>query len=189
MLIAFGFLAALLSSLSFLPYIYDIFRKGVRPERSSWFIWGLLGTVTFLSQWADGATTSLWMSGVQVVGDIFIFLVALKYGEGGFRKRDIVALLTAVLGLTLWHITGNPLTALILAIIVDFSGAWLIVIKVYEKPKSEPNDIWILAGMSGLFAALAVGSWDTGLLLYPLYVLGINVVILAAKRMGSHPQT
>jgi len=184
MLIVFGLCAALLSLVSYIPYIFDIFRKGVRPERSTWFIWALLGAVIFFSQLAAGARASLWMSGVQVVGDIFIFILALKYGEGGFRKRNVIALVAAGFGVALWHATGDPLIALSLAILVDFAGAWLTLVKVYEKPKSEPNDMWILAGISGLLAALAVGKMDYGLLAYPLYVVAVNAVILVAKRLG-----
>lgn len=39
----FGFISFAIISLAYVPYIRDIFRGKTKPERTSWFIWSILG--------------------------------------------------------------------------------------------------------------------------------------------------
>jgi len=65
----FGYLSGLAISISFLPYIRDIFSGMTKPERISWLIWAGLGLISLFSQLAKGASYSLIMTGAQAAGD------------------------------------------------------------------------------------------------------------------------
>ena len=101
MLQLLGLLSGFISVICYLPYIRDIVAKKTKPEKASWLIWSVLGSIAFFSQLAKGATDSLWMPGVQTFGVAVIFLLSLKYGVGGLTKRDLVALLLSFFGLIL----------------------------------------------------------------------------------------
>ena len=59
-----GLLSGVLSGGSYIPYLRDIFRHTTKPERASWLIWAVLGSIAFFSQLAEGATWSLWLTGL-----------------------------------------------------------------------------------------------------------------------------
>ena len=181
----FGVTAALISILSFIPYIRDIVRGKTHPERASWFIWTALGSIAFFSQMAKGATDSLWMTGAQTLGVVVIFLLALRFGTGGLTKRDVVALVFAGIGLLLWYFTNEAAIALFLVIIIDGIGSLLTAIKSYEKPESETLISWVLFGISGLFGMVSVGSFDLILLAYPFYIVVANIVIVLVIYRGK----
>jgi len=184
MLLLFGYLSGGFSIIAYLPYLRDIFKLKTKPERASWFIWSVLGSIAFFSQLAKGASNSLWLTGVQTFGVAFIFLISIKYGVGGFMRRDIIALICAGVGLVLWNITKNSATALYVVILIDAAGAILTVMKSYEDPASETMITWILSGTAGIWAAFAVGSFNIVLLSYPTYIAMANFAVAIAIVVG-----
>jgi hypothetical protein len=185
MLQIFGYISAALSIICIIPYIRDILRLETKPERASWFIWTVLGTIAFFSQMAKGATDSLWLTVGQTVAVLIVFLLSLKYGTGGLTKRDIRALIGAGVGLVLWYITQEAAIALCIVIFIDSMGTILTVLKSYEDPASETLSTWVISGTSGIFGMLAVGSFNPILLLYPLYLVLANYSVVAALFLGS----
>ncbi len=180
-----GYLSGVAILLSFVPYARDIFRGKTRPERMSWLIWAILGSILFFSQFAKGATYSLVLTGVQAVGDLFIFICAIKYGIGGLLKRDIIALIGAGIGLFFWYVTKEAAVALFIVIFVDAMGAVLTIIKSYEQPKTETVSAWVLTFIAGILACLAVGSLNFILLAFPIYISVGSLSILIAITLGS----
>lgn len=184
MTIIFGYISACLSILSVIPYIRDIFLLKTKPERASWFIWSVLGFIAFFSQLAKGATDSLWLTIGQTLAVFAVFSLSIKFGYGGLTRRDIKALIGAGVGLVLWYLTSEPAWALLLVIIVDSMGTLLTVIKSYEDPQSETFITWVVSGVSGIFGALAVGTFSTILLAYPLYIFVANFAVVGALLLG-----
>lgn len=186
MLQTFGLIAGILAAVSHLPYFVDIIKGTTKPERASWLIWSVLGSIAFFSQLAKGATDSLWLNGGDTLGVVITFVLAIKFGVGGLVKRDIASLIFATFGLVLWFLTKEPLAALIIVILVDFAGAILTVIKSYEDPGSETLATWIICSIAGVFAVLSIGEFNLVLILYPLYICLINgataLAILVGKR-------
>jgi hypothetical protein len=142
----------------------------------------------FFSQWAKGATDSLWLTGGQTFAVFFVVVLSVKYGEGGFSKTDFGALVAAGIGLLLWYFTSDAIFALAMVILVDSVGSLLTVVKVYRDPKSETLSTWLMSGTSGIFGSLAVGSLNPILLAYPLYLVIANYAIVGAKLLGERRQ-
>ncbi len=180
-----GYTSGILIFISFIPYIRDIFRGKTKPERGSWLIWTILGSIAFFSQFAKGASYSLFLAGIQGLGDLFVFLLSIKYGFSRLLKRDKIAILGAGISLVLWYFTKEAATALFLVIIIDGIGGILTIVKSYEAPATETLSTWILTGISGFFAMIAVGSFNFILLAFPIYIFLINFAIVAAVKLGS----
>ena len=178
MLNIFGYISGILSLLMVVPYIWDIFFKSTKPERASWFIWSVLMSIAFFTQMAKGAGNSLWLTAGQTLAVLIVFLLSIKYGVGGFSKRDIRALIAAGISLIVWYVTSDALYALILVIIIDAIGVFLTAIKTYEDPKTETLAMWLISSIASLFGMLAVGSLNYTLLLYPFYLVLANFVIV-----------
>lgn len=179
-----GYLSGIAILLSFAPYIRDIFLKKTKPERMSWLIWAVLGLISFFSQLAKGARYSLIMTGAQALGDLFIFILAVKHGIGGFLKRDIFALIGAAIGLILWYITKEAAIALFIVIFIDATGAVLTIIKSYEHPETETISSWALTSIGGFLACIAIGKFNLILLAFPFYICAISLAIIVSIKLG-----
>lgn len=169
MLQALGILSGVISVICYFPYIHDILLNKTKPQRASWLIWLVLMSISFISQYAKGASDSLWLPGIQTIGVTIIFFITLKYGVGGLSKKDAIALIIAFSGLYIWYLTQEATWALIIVILVDAIGSLLTILKTYKDPGSETASFWFLSGLSGLIAAISVGSWNFILLVYPIY--------------------
>ncbi len=185
----FGYLSGIVILLAFIPYLRDIFLGKTKPERASWLIWGILGSIALASQYAKGASFSLLFNGVQTFGDLFIFILAIRYGIGGFMKRDIFALIGVAIGLVLWYLTKEAALALLIVIFIDGTGTVLTIIKSYENPTTETMSAWILTALGGLLACIAVGKFNIILLAFPFYTFLANLGIIASIKLGLKKQT
>ncbi len=179
-----GYISGALMIASFFPYIRDIFLHKTKPERASWAIWAALGGIAFFSQLAKGASYSLFLVGFQALGDFSVFLLSVKYGIGGLLKRDIVGLAGAGLSLVLWYFTRDAAVALFIVIGIDAISGILTIIKSYEGPETETVSTWVLTCLSGIFAAVAVGSFNFVLLSFPVYISLICFAILVSIYLG-----
>jgi hypothetical protein len=173
-----GISGGILASLSLIIYIYEIIWGNTRPERATWFIWMILTIIAFFSQKNEGATDSLWLTATTGIGMIFIFLLSIKKGIGGFIKRDYIALGFTAVGLILWYLTREAVYALIIVIIIDGIGAYLTILKIIKEPHSESLNAWILSVIGALLGTIAVGKLDVILLLYPTYLFIANAIIV-----------
>ncbi|MEK7577296.1 MAG: hypothetical protein AAB492_01590 [Patescibacteria group bacterium] len=156
---------------SIFPYIRDILRLKTKPQRVTWFIYSVLGSISFFSQLAKGASNSLWLPGVITVNVVIIFLLSLKYGVGGFSKKDYIVLCIAALGLLAWNVTNEAAIALYIVILIDASATYLTIEKSYKYPETETVILWIFSSIAGLFSLLAVGSFNIVLISYPLFIM------------------
>jgi hypothetical protein len=185
----FGLLAGTVSVADTVPYIRDILRGTTRPHRGTWLIWAVLALVACASQHADGASWSLVMAATQAVLTTAIFLLAIGSGEGGMTRVDLVMLGVAASGVAGWLATDDPLVATACVVGADLVGAAMMVPKTYRDPHSETLSTFALASLAGAFAALAVGSTDLALLLYPVYFCVVNgaLALLIRWRRGGRP--
>jgi hypothetical protein len=181
------FLAALTSIILFIglvPYLRDILRGKTKPERASWFIWGVLGGIAFFSQLAEGASWSLILPAFDSLIGLIIFFFAILYGVGGFTKRDITSLSLAGLGLVAWYLTNQPLTALMIVIGIDAIGAYLTIVKTYEQPETETMFSWLMASLAGIPTLITIDHWYFDLIIYPIYIVIINSAVPLAIYLG-----
>jgi hypothetical protein len=179
-----GILAGVASVANTVPYVRDVVDGTTRPHRGSWLIWAVTASVVYASQRADGATWSLIMAGAQAVLTAFVFLLAIRRGEGGMGARDASLIVLAAAGVAGWIVVDEPLVATACVIAADLIAAGLMVPKTYRDPSSETFATYALASVGGVFAAGAVGTGDPSLLLYPLYFCAINgaIALLIAQR-------
>ncbi len=183
-----GYLSGIFIAISFIPYIRDIFRGKTKPERGSWLIWTVLGSIAFFSQLAKGASYSLILAGIQALGDALVFFLGIKYGIGGLVKRDKIALVAAGIGLVLWYLTSEAAIALFLVIVIDGIGGVLTILKSYKYPETETLSTWVLTCIAGFLAIISVGSFNPILLAFPIYIFFINLGIIVAIRFGLRRQ-
>jgi hypothetical protein len=177
LVVVLGLAAGLIGVFDTIPYVRDTLRGATRPHRGTWLIWGVLAVVVCMSQYADGASWSLVMAGVQAVLTSVIFGLSIRWGEGGLSPVEIVMIAIAGAGVVGWVVADEPLVATVCVVAADLIGAAMMVPKTYRDPESETLVTFAFASLGGALAAGAVGAVDVSLLLYPVYYCVINGAI------------
>ena len=183
-------LSAVLSTYAYFPYALDTLAGRTRPQRASWLIWSVLGSIAVASQFVEGATHSLWFAATQVAGTIVIFLFSVRRGAGCYlRGIDAWVLLLAGLGIALWLATDHAVYALGISISISLLGGLCTVRKAYLHPESETLRTWLASFFAAGCALVAVGRVDPVLMAYPAYLLVLNGAIVTAMLIGRGWQT
>lgn len=185
MLLIFGIASGVLSTFAYIPYIIDTVARRTQPQRASWLIWSVLGSIAFFSQIFEGASSSLWFAGVQVGGTIIVFVLSIWIGQGRYlNKTDYLILAAAAFGLVLWYLTENAAYALAITISISLLGGAATVVKAYLEPESETLVTWVVSFVASICAILSVGVVDYTLLAYPLYLFTLYLMFIVAIVMG-----
>ena len=183
--VVFGSLAGVTSVLEAAPYIRDVLRRATRPHRGTWLIWSVLSILALESQLADGAAWSIVMVAADALATSVIFLLSLRRGEGGLSRSDLSILAIAAAGVAAWGVSSAPVVATVFVVLADGLAIGLMVPKTWRDPSSETLSLYVLASASGVLSALAVGSLDASLLLFPVFFALANVFIallIAGRR-------
>lgn len=174
-LIVFSITLALIA-----PIVYSVSMvRGVsKPARMTRFIVWLAASISLISLWAEGSTGAIWLAGVFAVRNLFLLGMSFKYGVGGFTKLDLICLGTALVGLIGWQIAGDPLIALVFAIIADFIGFIPTFVKTYRDPTSEGPGFYYIETLAVTLNIILIGAWSQDLL-FPGYILLSNLIVLS----------
>lgn len=186
----FGLMAGIVGVAGYVPYIRDILRRTTKPDRASWLIWAIEYTVLFFAQLAEGATSTLWLVGLQTVGVVVVCVLSFGYGMGSIDKRSMLLLACICIALVGWRATNNAAIALCIALAVEASGMVLTAIKAYQHPESETLTMWVLDIIAGALSIPAVGMHAPLILyVYPVSLIVMCGCVLAAVLLGSRRQT
>lgn len=177
-LVVYGVLSGALGFIGTPLYIIDIIKGGTKPHRAAFLLFAIGGAISFAGQASEGASWSLLFAGALLASSMAIFALSLKYGAGGFNRRDKVGLVIAACALLGWFATSSAVVALILIALYNTIAKVMIMFKAYDEPHTELLLSWVTSTVASFFAVLAVGSLDWVLILMPAQN-GITVGLIA----------
>lgn len=150
----------------------------------SWFIFAMLSTSAAVAQAAAGADSGVLLAGGAAIGFSAVFVASIKLGVGGTSRWDLVALGIGIAGLVLWHFSNRPMVAVGAIVIAELAAVTLTVAKLLDMPGSETLSTWVIDGVAGMMAIIAVGRVDATHLLYPVHHVVLNGAVVAAIVTG-----
>jgi hypothetical protein len=185
-----GGLAVVLGILAYLPYFKSIFYGRTKPHMFSWFVWFLIQGIAFFVQTLTGAGPGAWVTGLTSVMCLSVFIISLSRGEKNITAIDKVSFTGALLGISFWVITKNPLSAVIFVSIADFLGFVPTFRKSYFKPFEEATTIYALYVLVWALSLSALSSYNLTTVLYPASLLLTNgsfalMSIIRKKKLGN----
>lgn len=172
-----GIIAGLVSILGFMPYLITIFQGKTRPNRASWWIWGVLSLILGLTYYSSGARDTIWVPAFYAIFQMIIAIVSIKHGEGGWNQFDRTCLLGAGGSLLFWWWFNSALLAIMINLTIDSLGALPTIKKCIFKPESEDLLSWALFFTANTLNLVAIEHWSVELLTYPLYLFCLSGII------------
>lgn len=171
-----GVVAGLVGLLAFGPYIMATLLGVTRPNRATWAIWSLVGVMLATSYFsASGERVTIWVPISYVIGPIVTALLSIWYGVGGWTRLDRLCLIIAAISAVMWWLTGQPVLALLLNLLVDLVGVIPTLRKAYNEPESEDRLAWTMSCLANGLNVLAlnpfrIAEWTFAESVYPLYM-------------------
>lgn len=175
---AFIFISSILALISPIIYAKAILKGAAKPHRTTRFVLLLITSLSTASLLAQHNSVAVWLAGVSTLQALFIFILCIKKGMGGWSKIDLLCLVIALFGIYLWKTTNEPTLALYASIAADFTGMVPAIIKTYRFPKTEIYLFFLLDTFAGLFSLLANKTWSLENISYPIYIMLINLFMV-----------
>ncbi len=172
--VVLGSLSVAVALAGYIPYIWNMIRGKTKPHAFSWLVWALLEGITFFAQISKGSGAGAWVTGVgaMIAGGVAVAAFINKDKE--ITVLDWTALSGAGIGIILWQVTKNPLTAVISVTIADALGFIPTFRKGYHKPDEETVLEYFLSTVKYTISIFALQSYSLTTWLYPASLILTN---------------
>lgn len=181
-----GGAAVALGLFGYFFYVRGIIQGKVKPHAFTWFIWGILTTIAFIAQLAEGGGAGAWVTGSTALFSFGFAFVGLKASSRIFiAKSDWIFFICALLTIPVWYITGNPLWSVILITAIDTIAFVPTIRKAFFHPETENGWTYTLSGFKFIIGICALESFTWTTVLYPASLVIANfafVVMLICRR-------
>ncbi len=186
----FLILAAGISIVAVLPYARDIVKGKTKPNIASWITWSLLTGVATVAEFAAREYATAIFTSFAALATTFIVVLGLKYGYVKYTLFDAVCQVGAFSGFILWWFFNSPAAAVIASVSIDFIGVLPTIRHSYVAPYEETWITYVLSGVAGVFALLALSAYNWTSLTYPAYIVFANFLIVAVilQRIKKVPR-
>ena len=177
--------AILLTIISYIKYIIDIFKGRTKPHLFSWLAWTILTFIVFFIQLQGGGGVGAFVTLNTGIICFIITIASFKKGEKHIVKTDIIAFIGAILAMILWLFVKQPLMSVILLCIVDMLSFIPTVRKSWNKPQEETLITWIINTVRHSLALFAMETITAVTILSPLYLIlanGLFTLMLILRR-------
>ncbi|MEK7156568.1 MAG: hypothetical protein AAB790_02055 [Patescibacteria group bacterium] len=176
--VVLGAIAASLVLVGDSLYIWSIIKGSTKPHVFTWLIYVIIDGTIFVVQVLEGGGAGSWVLGTAVVANSIITVLAIFKGEKNIRPIDWVCLVGAGLGIVLWSVTENPLSAVVVLTVVNTIALIPTFRKSFVRPNEESISVWIVdvVRFSLGIAALQVLTVTTAL--FPAGVVAVNALLV-----------
>ena len=174
-----GSAGAVVSVVSYLPYLRDIARRTTVPHVFSWLTWSAMTGIGFAAQVAAGGGPGVWVNGVTSAFCLAIFVAALFVGDRSLTRLDKASLAGAVVAAGVWPFTEDPLLSVIIVTLIDSLGYVPTFRKTFHAPHTETLSNYVLSGVKFALAALAMERFNVVTALFPVTLLVVDAAFIA----------
>jgi len=162
-------------------YAWGVLHGKARPNPITWFLWGLTPIIAFFAQLSHGFSAQSLVLLTLGISPLVICVITLsKYNtREHFTPFSISCAALALVGIFLWQITAVTEVAIVFSILADIFATLPTLHKAYKDPSSEYSFPYLLSVVSMVIALLAVQDWVFTEYAFPLYMLGVNIILFA----------
>ncbi|PJA55688.1 hypothetical protein CO165_02230 [Candidatus Roizmanbacteria bacterium CG_4_9_14_3_um_filter_33_18] len=175
----FIYFGALIFFLGSIDYFVETIKGKVKPNRVTWFLWGLAPMIAFSAQIKQGV-------GLQSLLTFMVGFVPFLILSGSFinkksywkiKKFDLICGFFSIIGLILWQITKIGNIAILFSIIADFIAGWPTFVKSFKFPETENYLIYLGNAIFALLTLLTIKVWSFEYYSFSLYLFVITLII------------
>jgi hypothetical protein len=181
-------IAVLLRLLAGASYIRAVHTGKAKPHVVSWFFWGATALIAFVIQLSQGVGSAAFVTLALGMGPVIVFGLAIAKGlhRIQFTRIDKGCAVLTTVGLCMWVITDNPLTALWMSIAADIISGVPTIIKSYHRPHTEHALPYLMSVVSMVLTLASIQTWSVAAALFPAYILLSNLMFftIITTKMG-----
>jgi hypothetical protein len=172
-------------------YVRDTLRGGTKPNRVTFFLWGIAPLISFFAQKEGGGGVQILYTLLIACLPLIVFAASFYNKKAYWRitKFDIGCGALSIIALILLVSTGKPLLALAFSVVADFFAALPTVIKSYHYPDTETITAYALEIVSSFIVLLTIHEWTFVNYFFAAYILLMNILFTALLAFSPERKT
>ncbi len=175
----FIYLAVALILIGDITYLLDTIKGRVKPNKVSWFLWGLNPLIAFVAQLSQGvglfSIITLAFGGLPVL--IFLASFLNKKAFWKITTFDLICGVLALAGLVLWGVTKVGNWAILFAVLSDLLASLPTIVKSYKFPETESYQVYLFNGVGALITLFAIQTWSFVYYIFPVYIFSVASIL------------
>lgn len=190
MIPAIVLLGAFVNLLSTFTYIRSTLAGKTKPNRVTFFMWSVAPMIGTAAGYAEGVSVwtlvPVFLSGFAP----FLNLCASFVNPNSYWKLtpfDYICGALSALALLLWWLSGDPIIAIIFAILSDAAAAVPTVLKAWKYPETEHFGAYLGSTFSAMTAFISTPVYSFASLAFPIYLIGCNIAVLSGIYRKKFP--
>lgn len=189
----FVFVAVALILFGDFTYLMYTIKGKVKPNKVSWFLWGLAPLIAFAAQLSQGvgllSLTTFAFGGLPLLIFFASFLNKKAYWK--ITKFDLICGALAIAGLVLWQVTKVGNWAILFALASEGLATVPTLIKSYKAPETENYQVYLFNATGAAITLFTIRQWDFAHSGFPIYIslLGFTLFLLIKFKLGKKIQS
>jgi len=185
-----AFLSTVVAFYTIVPYIRAILKGKTKPHQLSWVVFVIMNFIVLISQYLEGARSSVLITLAFCIGSLWILILSFKYGTRDTSRWDRALFIFALATIVIWVLTKSNATAIWLTLLIDFAATTMLILKIRSLPGSEDHVSWVFGSLAYLLTNLSLFGTPPGILyVRPIYGLLSDAAVVAAifyyKKKGA----
>lgn len=189
----FVYLALVLNSIGGISYLIYTLQGKVKPNKVTWFLWGVIPMIAFAAQIKEGVGLQSLLTFAIGFIPILIFLGSYINKNAYWRitRLDIICGIFSVLGVAFWLITGQGIIAILFSLFADGIAGIPTLVKSIKEPETENYVAYLLTTIASVITILTIKEWNFATFSFPIYILIINglLAFLIWSKFGKKLNT
>lgn len=185
-----GFIAVILTFVSYIPYYRDILKGKTHPHIYSWSLWGLLTILIVALQIRGGAGPSTWVTASAGLLCGGVVVLSLRRGTRDITKSDTFVAVLSLAAICFWWLADQPIISMSLVICADGLAFIPTIRKSWYKPYSETLFLYVTNAFRFTLALAAINSYTILSTSWPFFWTvmnaGFSVMLIARRRHVEH---
>ena len=187
---AFAIAGSLVNLAACLSYVRAILKGEAVPNRVTWFLWALVPLIAGAAQLRAGVGISTLVVLSVGAGPALVVMASFvrKAGSWTLGPFDYICGACSLAALALWAVTGEPVAAIVLAIVADFAAALPTVRKAWIAPETENRMSYVLALVAMVIGIFSIEEPTFAAYAFNAYLVAVSgalVLILYWPRRGG----
>jgi hypothetical protein len=183
-------LAVLISVLGTSTYIRATLAGQTRPNRVTWFLWGLAPLIVFAAQMGEQVGLTAVMTLVAGVSPLLVLAASFANRDAywAVTARDLACASLSVLALGAWLVTRTGALAIALALAADLAAGVPTLVKAYRQPETESPTAFATAAVAAMITLLCLPAWTFAATAFPLFLMAMaSTLFLLVRFPGVRP--
>lgn len=187
------YLALILAVIANLGYIRDTLKGNTKPNRVTWFLWGVVPLIAYLASKQGGG-------GPQALYSLVLAIMAfVVFGASFINKRaywkltrfDLACGLVSLAAATLLFSADAAVAVLALSLLADFFAGLPTLIKAFRHPSTETGWTFALEIVTSIIILMTISDWRFVNYAFALYILLMNaaftiLLVIRPRWTGNH---